>query len=505
MSHPNIVFILADDLGFGDVRANNPESKIPTPNLDRIAAEGMRFTDAHTNSAMCSPTRYGLMTGRYAWRTWLKRTVLPHFSKPLIDEGRMTLASLLKSHGYATAAVGKWHLGLGWQAKDGETFDPEVWTPHQIDAIDFTKPLKGSPLDHGFDYFFGLNASNNMLPYCFIENDRAVLEPDERKWPVYDTESPVGLMSPDYTSEKIDQVLFSKAKAWLNTHFEERQDDPFFLYFPSSAIHRPCLPSHKWIGKSQAGLRGDKVAELDDIVGRLLGELEKHGVLDNTLVIFSSDNGGLAGDPEQALQELADNGYGQVWPSQQLLGRIDEGIHNVRDRKHLTYGHRCNGAFFGYKTDIYEGGHRVPFLVRWPGKVTAGTVCDETICMTDMLTTVAVLLGETLPEDAGEDSYNILPLILDEEIEKPIREATVHHSGQGMFAIRKGEWKLVLGQESGGTQTDRTVETEGQLYNMETDKEETTNVYEEHPEVIAELTALLEKYEREGRSAPMMA
>ena len=158
----------------------------------------------------------------------------------------------------------------------------------------------------------------------------------------------------------------------MNTHFEERQDDPFFLYFPSSAIHRPCLPTHKWIGKSQAGLRGDKVAELDDIVGRLLGELEKHGVLDNTLVIFSSDNGGLAGDSEQALQELADNGYGQVWPSQQLLGRIDEGIHNVRDRKHLTYGHRCNGAFFGYKTDIYEGGHRVPFLVRWPGKVTSG-------------------------------------------------------------------------------------------------------------------------------------
>ena len=221
-------------------------------------------------------------------------------------------------------------------------------------------------------------------------------------------------------------------------------------------------------------------------------------------MIFSSDNGGLAGDPEQALQKLADNGYGQVWPSRQLLDRIDEGIHSVQGRKQLTYSHRCNGQFFGYKTDIYEGGHRVPFLVRWPGKVTAGTVCDETICMTDMLATVAALSGETLPEDAGEDSYNILPLILGEEIEKPIREATVHHSGQGMFAIRKGEWKLVLGQESGG-QTDRTVETEGQLYNMETDKEETTNVYEEHPEVIAELTALLEKYEREGRSAPVIA
>ena len=499
-SKPNIVFILADDLGFGDVGANNPESKIPTPNLDRMAADGMRFTDAHTGSAMCSPTRYGLMTGRYAWRTRLKKMVLPHFSKPLIDEGRMTMASLLKSQGYSTAVIGKWHLGLGWQAKDGETFDSDDWTPNQIDAIDFTKPLKGCPLDHGFDYFFGLNASNNMLPYCFVENDHAVLEPDERKWPVYDTESPVGLMSPDYTSEKIDQVLFGKAKAWLNNHFENRKEDPFFLYFPTSAIHRPCLPFHEWIGKSQAGLRGDKVAELDDIVGRLLGELKRHGVLDNTLVIFSSDNGGLAGDPESELQKLADNAYGHGWQSQDLLARRDEGRHN----DFLTYDHRCNGPFLGYKTDIYDGGHRVAFLVRWPGKVTPGTVCDETICMTDMLATVASVLGDTLPEDAGEDSYSVLPLMLGEEGESPIREATVHHSGGGMFAIRKGRWKLILGQDSGGGQTDWKVETEGQLYDMEEDAGETMNVYTEHPEIVAELTDLLDKYEREGRSAPVL-
>ncbi len=505
-TRPNVVIILADDLGWGDLNCYNPDGMIPTPNVDALAREGMRFTDAHTPAAQCSPTRYGLMTGRYAWRTRMKTGVLPHFAKPLIGKKRLTLASLLKSNGYATAGVGKWHLGWGWQTKPGQTINPSSWNAKQVDKIDFTKPLAASPLDHGFDYYFGIGSSNNMLPYCYIEGNRVVQPPTtKRKSPVYDTETGVGLVSPDYVSEQIDQVLWTKAKAWLDKHFKTTPDKPFFLYLPTSAIHRPCLAVKEFRNKSKAGLHGDKVVELDDIVGKLMATLKAKGCRDNTLVIFTSDNGAMPGDPEGALRHYARNDWGKRWDAKKLLDRKDEGVYKANPKQKsgwLTYGHKVNGPYSGYKTGIYEGGHRVPFIVRWPGKIKAGTVSDEIICMVDVLATVANVLQVDLPNNAGEDSYSILPVLLGRKLDKPLREATIMTPWSTMKSVRQGPWKLIMGKNSGGFGMARKVSTAGQLYNLATDPGEMTNLYTKHPEKVKALTAIYEKYAAAGRSAP---
>ncbi len=496
---PNIVVILADDLGWGDLNCYNPAGMIPTPNLDKLAREGMRFTDAHTPAAQCSPTRYGLMTGRYPWRTRMKTGVLQHFAKPLIDPKRLTLAAMLKRNGYATAGVGKWHLGWGWQTKAGQTINPSSWNPKQVDKIDFTKPLTASPLDHGFDYYFGIGSSNNMLPYCYIEGNRIVQPPTtKRKSPVYDTETGVGLVSPDYVSEQIDQVLWGKARAWLDKHLAATPAKPFFLYLPTSAIHRPCLAVKAFRNASKAGLHGDKVVELDDIVGKLMATLKAKGCLDNTLVIFTSDNGAVPGDPEGALRHYARNDWGRRWDAKKLLARKDEGSY----KNWLTYGHKVNGPYLGYKTTIYEGGHRVPFIVRWPGKIKAGTVSDEIICTIDVMATAADILKVDLPSNAAEDSYSLLPVLLGRKLDKPLREATIMTPWSAMKSVRQGPWKLVMGKNSGGFHMARKTAQAGQLYNLATDPGETTNLYDRHPEKVKALTAICEKYVAAGRSAP---
>jgi len=505
-TRPNLVIILADDLGWGDLNCYHSDGKIPTPNLDRLARAGMRFTDAHTPAAQCSPTRYGLMTGRYSWRTRMKTGVLPHFAKPLIEPGRVTVASLLKRNGYATAGVGKWHLGWGWQTKPGQSIDPNSWNARQVDKIDFTKPLTAGPLDHGFDYYFGIGSSNNMLPYCYIENHKVVQPPTtKRKDPVYDTETGIGLLSPDYVSERIDQVLWSKASGWLDRHFRTAPDKPFFLYLPTSAIHRPCLAVKEFRGKSLAGLHGDKVVELDHIVGRLLAKLKRHGCEDNTVVIFTSDNGGQPGDPEGALRRYAQNDWGARWGASKLLSRRDEGVylpHPKRKTGWLTYGHKVNGPFLGYKTTIYEGGHRVPFIVRWPGVVRAGSVSDEIICTVDILATVANILRVDLPDDAAEDSYSLLGVLLGEKLAKPLREATIMKPWSTMKSVRQGPWKLILGNGAGGFNLPRKVKTPGQLYHLGDDPGETTNLYDKHPEKVKALAAICARYVSAGRSAP---
>ncbi|MDP6629457.1 MAG: arylsulfatase [Kiritimatiellia bacterium] len=502
MSLPNVLFILADDLGYGDVGANNPESRIPTPHLDRLAAAGMRFTNAHASAAQCSPTRYSIMTGRYPWRSRLKTAVLRHFDTPLLDVERETLASLFKAQGYATAGIGKWHLGLGWQAKPGHSFDPDSWDPEQVHAIDFTKPLTDSPLDHGFDTYFGLNASNNMLPYCFIENDRVVKVPEKTKYPVFDTESKDMPVSDDYVSRNLDQLLLGKALDWMDDHLQTDPDQPFFLYFPSSAIHRPCLPTDEFVGRSDAGLRGDKVAELDAIVGTLMDALETHGVADNTIVIFTSDNGALPGDLEDAIQTLADNEYGSPWQPERLLAwkgqEQEEGLY----ARWLTYDHRSCGPYRGYKGNVYDGGHRVPCLVRWPGRVPAGRVEDETICLTDFMATFAALFDADLPDNVAEDSYNLLPLLLGRKPEHPVREATICQSWWGVKCIYKGPWKLIVGNGKDGIHYEKGDASPMQLYHIVDDAGETRNVCDQHAEVVAELTALLEKACRDERSAP---
>jgi len=490
-ARPNVVVILADDLGWGDLNCYNPDGMIPTPNLDVLARQGMRFTDAHTPAAQCSPTRYGLMTGRYAWRTRMKTGVLQHFARPLIAKKRLTLASLLKRHGYATAGIGKWHLGLGWQTKPGQTIKPTSWDARQVDKIDFTKPLTAGPLDHGFDYYFGIG--------CYIEGHRVVQPPTtQRKSPVYDTETGVGLVSPDYVSEQIDQVLWTKAKSWLDKHFKTTPDKPFFLYLPTSAIHRPCLAVKAFRNKSKAGLHGDKVVELDDIVGKLMAMLKAKGCQDNTLVIFTSDNGAMPGDPERALQHYARHDWGKRWDARKLLARKNEGTF----RNWLTYGHKVNGPYLGYKTTIYEGGHRVPFIVRWPGKVKAGSVSDEIICVVDVLATVAEILEVDLPKNAAEDSYSILPVLLGRKLNAPLREATIMTPWSTMKSVRQGPWKLIMGPDAGGFRMGRKVKTAGQLYNLAADPGETTNLYDRHPEKVKALTAIYEKYAAAGRSAP---
>jgi len=499
-SLPNIILIMADDLGYGDLSVYNHSGDIQTPNIDRLAAEGIVFTDYHCTTAQCSPTRYGLLTGRYPWRTRLQTGVLKHFDLPLIEKERKTLATILHEKGYATACFGKWHLGLGWQAKEGETVDPDSWDAEQIYKIDFSKELTDSPIDHGFDYFFGIGSSNNMLPYCYIENRRALHMTSRKKFPVYDTEDEVDLVSEDYKSEQIDQVLWKKLKSWLEKHRSGSADKPFFVYWPTSAIHRPCLPVSPFIGKSRAGLHGDKVTELDDLIGQLVHWLKENGCEENTLIIFTSDNGAVPGDFKPALKKYAANSWGDRYRPKKLLEREAEG----ERFGFLTYGHGTNKNFNGYKSMIYEGGHRVPCVVRWPGKVKKSVVSDEIVCSTDIMATVADIINYELPAEAGEDSYSILPVLLGQKLNAPLREATILNSWDGTKAVRKGRWKLILARDNGGwyKKQVKPATTPGQLYDLENDPAEQRNIYADHPEMVEELTGYLEKYMREGHSAP---
>lgn len=493
MKDPNIIFIMADDMGYGDLSCYGA-TKIQTPNMDRAAAEGVRFTDAHSSSAVCTPSRYSVLTGRYCWRTARKRGVGGGFSLPLIDPSRLTVASLLKEHGYATAAVGKWHVGLGWQVKDeydnkggiaheenfrfghglgmtsipsGKTFDPEIW--EDTDAIDYAKPIIGGPRTLGFDYFFGITGSLDMPPYCFIENDRTVGIPNVEKSP-YNTQQKRGYMTAGWKDEEVDSHFARKAVDFIENHVNDSPEQPFFLYLTPSAPHRPCMPPQFMAGKSQAGPRGDMVMMMDWVVGQVLETLDRLKIGDNTLLIITSDNGARPAD-------------------------IDGD----------TYGHKSCGDLRGYKADIWDGGHREPFLARWPEKIQAGTESDELFCLSDLTATCAAIVGGDLPHNAAEDSVNMLPALLDEPREAPLREAIVHHSVDGMFSIRQDCWKLILGLGSGGFSEPKRViptpdEPQGQLYNLEKDFAETTNLWNEHPEVVERLTALLKQYQQTGRS-----
>ncbi len=464
---PNIVWIMADDMGYGDVSCYNPASKIPTPHMDRVAAEGMRFTDAHTSSAVCTPSRYSVLTGRYCWRTSRPRGVGGGFSLPLIDPARLTVASLLQQHGYATAAVGKWHVGLEWQPKDGERGEPE----HREDEgkWDYAKPIIGGPTHVGFDYFFGIAGSLDMPPYCFIENDRTVGIPTEEKDP-YNPQQKKGFMSPGWRDEAVDTTFAEKAVAFMERSVADDADRPFFLYLTPSAPHRPCMPPEFARGKSQAGPRGDMVWVVDWVVGQITDALERLGVAENTLLVITSDNGARPCDVDGE-----------------------------------TYGHKSCGERRGYKADIWEGGHRVAFIVRWPRRVQAGSVRGQTVCLFDLMATCADILGAELPEHAAEDSVSFLPLLDGQEPDEPVREGTVHHSVDGMFAIRQAEWKCILGLGSGGFSQPRREEPtpdgpKGQLYDMANDAAETTNLWLAKPELVARLTKLLEQYQVEGRS-----
>lgn len=458
---PNIVIILADDLGYGDLSCLNDSSKISTPNLDKLAAQGIVFTDAHSNSAVCTPTRYGLLTGRYAWRSSLKSGVTWSYDKPIIEPNRTTIASLLKEHDYYTACIGKWHLGLDW-ATDSEG------------NIELMKPIKYGPLTNGFDYFFGITASLDIPPYFYIRNDKITASKidtiEAMKGKKFWRKGPIGN---DFKHEEVLPKLTEEAVNVINTH--AKFDNPFLLYFPLPAPHTPILPSKEFQGKSGTNEYGDFVLMVDDVVGKITESLEINGIENNTLIFFTSDNG----------------------------------CSPMADYKELeTYGHDPSYVFRGHKADIYEGGHRVPFIASWPGQIIAGGVSDEIICTTDLLASCAIIVGDSLAYNEGEDSYNILPALFGNTFKDPIREATVHHSIDGNFSIRKGNWKLEFCAGSGGWSYPRENKAGElglppiQLYNLNTDIAEENNVALENPEIVEELTTLMQKYIDEGRSTP---
>jgi arylsulfatase A len=488
---PNIVYILADDLGYGDVTCYNVDSKIPTPHVDRLAREGMRFTDAHTPSAVCTPTRYGILTGRYAWRTKMKFRVLDGLDPPLIEEGQLTVPALLKQNGYDTACVGKWHLGMQWTDKAGQ---PVPYIPVETKGrpragvdVDYARPVSGGPTARGFDWYFGVSASLNMSPFCYIENDRPVRLPVLHQPRIQTDFISVdeGVRSPDFTIYGVMPRLAGEAVGFIEKHTEESPDRPFFLYAPLTAPHLPLVPNEEYRGVSKAGHYGDFVAETDAFVGAVLEALDRTKQAENTLVIFTSDNGGLY----------------HYWEPQEADDRkFYRG--SKRGRYVQEFGHQGNAHLRGTKADIWEGGHRVPFVVRWTGKTPAGKVSSELIELTDLLATSAALLDVKLPAGAGPDSRNALPALLNDKPEKRVRDYAIHHSLWGAFAIRSGSWKLIAHRGSGGFTFPRDIDVEktggppGQLYNLDDDPSETKNVWDENPKVLSRLSSLLARVQR---------
>ena len=450
--HPNVILVFTDDLGYGDVSCYNPASKVQTPHLDRLAAEGMRFTDAHTSAAVCTPSRYSLLTGRYCWRTNLKRGVQGGYDLPLIEEDQLTIGRLFQENGYRTAAVGKWHVGMEWTLIDGATEQDE-------ETVDHTAPLKITPLDQGFDYYFGTSGcTSDDGPFAFIRNHQIIghrLHRVEDLNVVGDGDYIKDVWEAEgWAHEKADTIFTNRAVEFMEAR--HREGDPFFVYLALSLPHIPWLPPDFMKGTTEAGPREEQVALIDYCMGEIDSALKRMGLMENTLVIFSSDNG-----PRQGVN-----------------------------------GHQSAGKLRGYKGSIFEGGHRVPLIIRWPGQIEKNSRSDETVCMTDFMATFAALLGDSLASHEGEDSYNMLPLLLGETYQSPFRESTVHHSGGGAFAIRKGDWKIIFGEvEHGEMPGDpSTWKNSGYLFNMREDPYETNNVYSNYPEIVEEMNALLASY-----------
>jgi arylsulfatase A-like enzyme len=452
---PHVVVILADDLGYGDPGFNNSDSKIQTPHLDRLVAQGIRFTDAHAPASWCTPTRYGLLTGRYPFRTELAWN-----RQPVIEPGSLTLPAMLRSHGYRTVMVGKWHLGF--------------------DVQDVAGVHRGGPLDRGFDRWFGLPASLDIPPYYYLEGDRPVAAPTET---IGDHQTPGwspiqgafwrgGGIAPGFRHIEVLPALTRRTEQEIRNHHNDHPGQPLFLYLALTAPHTPWLPTDEFAGRSQVPLYGDFVMQVDATIGRVMAALDQAQMTRDTLLVFSSDNG-------------------PVWYE------ADE----------QQYGHRATGIYRGMKGDAWEGGHRMPLLVRWPGRIAAGRVTSQLACLTDLLATCAALVGHELPADAGEDSLDLSPVLLGQVSDgQPVRKTLIVNSTGDFMAVRQGDWKLIPFRGSGGFSKPKVIrdvpagEPLGQLYNLADDPAETNNLYDQHPEIVAELTALLERARRDGRT-----
>ncbi len=485
MTKPNIVYFFVDDMGYGDASCLNPEGKIKTPNIDRLASEGMKFTDAHSSSAVCSPSRYSVLTGRYNWRSPLQQGIVGVYGDPLIAADRLTVPGFLKQHGYHTACIGKWHLGQGWDLEADEDFRPEHGydsTPaHDLEASEqqrlrwreaFRRPTTGGPTTRGFDYYCGVDVPN-WPPYCFIENDYTVGIPSEFLPARLLGDNLASLQGPAMPYWHFEQLLPTWAKE-AECYIKKRAEaaEPFFLYLPMTSPHTPLSVNKRFIGKSGLNnLYADLVVETDDIFGRMLDSLERHGVADNTLVIFASDNGC---------------------------------AHFIGAKEMEAQGHFPSGPYRGYKSDAWDGGHRIPCMARWPGIIEPGSECSSLVCLSDLMATCASIVGEELPDNAGEDSVSMMSVFRGGPAG---RTTVVHHSIEGKFAIRDGRWKLVLCPGSGGwTLNDADAAKAGlplvQLYDMQTDPGEMRNLEAEQQDKIKELLSLLEAYVSEGRSTP---
>ena len=466
---PNVVLIYTDDQGYGDVSALNPEAKFKTPNLDRLVAEGLTFTDGHCSDTVCTPSRYGLLTGRYSWRTRLKSGVFGAEGDCLIENGRVTLASLLRDAGYQTAMIGKWHLGMVFDGRLGER--------------DWSKPFRDGPIEKGFDYFFGIPASMNYGVLSYLENDhvlqpanlwtakkpgRVVHDPASyRITPPYENKRPDHKqpleVAADFDDELVLERFTRRAIGWMEEAV--RKDRPFFVYLPLTSPHKPVCPQERFAGESKCGAYGDFMVETDHWVGEIMQSLVRLGVDENTMIVFTSDNG-----PEKTYAE-----------------RIK------------VYGHRSAGIYRGGKRDLYEGGHRVPFLIRWPAKVKAGARWDRPVCQTDLLATFAEMVGRELADDGGEDSQSFWSVLTAGTRKQP-RVPMVHHSASGYFAIRDGDWKLNLQGTRRGK--GRSGEVRYELFNLKADPAEEQNLHSRHPEVVARLEAQLTSLVERGRSTP---
>jgi arylsulfatase A len=470
---PNIIYILADDLGYGDLSCLNEKSKIKTASLDKLASEGIFFTDAHSGSSVCTPTRYGIVTGRYAWRSRLKKSVIGGASPHLINPDRMTVADLLKKQGYHTAMIGKWHLGWDFQFT-GKSTGNGLGFNSKKNSIDYTKLVKNGPDANGFDYYYGHCGSLDMAPYVYVENGKVTALPD-RETENKDSKGfwRKGPTGSDFKHIDVLPNCFNKANEYIEKR--AKTGKPFFLYLPIPSPHTPILPIKEFQGKSKTNLYGDFVMQIDWHVGQLMKVLKKNNIDQNTIVIFTSDNGC---SPRADFKELAD------------------------------VGHSPSHIYRGHKADIYEGGHRIPFIVHWPAKIKPNQISSETICLTDLMATAGDINNAVIPDNAAEDSVSFLPALLGQKMDKPLREATVHHSINGSFALRQGQWKLILCPGSGGWSSPRPKEAyKGklpviQLYNLNSDPGEKNNIYKENKEKVKELYSLLKKYVEEGRSTP---
>jgi arylsulfatase A len=484
MTKPNIIYILADDMGYGDLGCNNPDSQIPTPNLDRLASQGMRFTDAHAGSSVCTPSRYNVLTGRYCWRSRLQQGIVWQWDAPLIEPEQKTVAQLMQEQGYHTKCIGKWHLGWDWAMKDGthpnEHIDFGVFDDKKREEIgkqiDYECQIKGGPTTRGFDSYFGIDVPN-FPPYTWFEDDRLAVAPTVDK--PDDIYGHPGMAVPDWELQKMIPEFTRRVVETIEA--QENTTKPLFLYFPLTSPHSPVVPNEQFKGMSGAGNYGDFVCEVDWVVGQVCDALERTGLADNTLLIFTSDNG-----PEDKTRD-------------------DIGVY----QRACEHEHYSMGDLRGIKRDAWEGGHRVPFIARWPKVTPANMSCNQLTTLGDLMATCAQITETDLDKNDAEDSVSILPL-LQGNTDSPVRDYAVHHSCNGKFAIRKGDW-ILIADPSG----DDNVEPDwfrkkrgyephnfpAELFNLNTDISERKNCYGEQPEIVTELMGILAQVKRSSHSS----